>query len=370
MLGEIFQPNQASSVMEEFMKHQNELIARAPSRPARRLSRGTTWSRAVALAGVLSFALLGGEAKASVSPSGEVAGLQAKFVDVNGIRTRYYEMGQGEVLVLVHGEGWSGHSSANAWSKNIPGFAKKFHVFAPDKTGSGMTDNPRDDKDFNLQGEIDHIYQFIVTMKLGKVHLVGQSHGAADILFLALEHPEVVRTLVLCDSNTAAPVGPPTTRQEALAHCPKEPDAEEWKCRIQAITARPDLAFDDEYFAAGKYMAGLPKAQETVAKVKAGAGAPLYDMRPNSGFPQWKTAWLERVKNEGILQVPVLLYWGRNDPSAVIANGWALYDVLAEKNPKVRMITVNKAGHFHFREYPEEFDYNVINFINYWQTEP
>lgn len=351
------------------MKHQNEWSGRAPSRPARRLSRGTTWSRAVALAGVLSLALLGGQAKASVSPNGEVAGLKAKFVDVNGIRTRYYEMGQGEVLVLVHGEGWSGHSSANAWSKNIPGFAKKFHVFAPDKTGSGMTDNPRDDKDFNLQGEIDHIYQFIVTMKLGKVHLVGQSHGAADILFLALEHPEVVRTLVLCDSNTAAPVGPPTTRQEALAHCPKEPDAEEWKCRIQAITARPDLAFDDEYFAAGKYMAGLPKAQETVAKVKAGAGAPLYDMRPNSGFPQWKTAWLERVKNEGILQVPVLLYWGRNDPSAMIANGWALYDVLAEKNPKVRMITVNKAGHFHFREYPEEFDYNVINFINYWQTE-
>lgn len=351
------------------MKHQNEWIGRAPSQAARRLSWGTTWSRAVALAGVLSLALFGGEAKASVSPNGEVAGLKAKFVDVNGIRTRYYEMGQGEVLVLVHGEGWSGHSSANAWSKNIPGFAKKFHVFAPDKTGSGMTDNPRDDKDFNLQGEIDHIYQFIVTMKLGKVHLVGQSHGAADILFLALEHPEVVRTLVLCDSNTAAPVGPPTTRQEALAHCPKEPDAEEWKCRIQAITARPDLAFDDEYFAAGKYMAGLPKAQETVAKVKAGAGAPLYDMRPNSGFPQWKTAWLERVKNEGILQVPVLLYWGRNDPSAMIANGWALYDVLAEKNPKVRMITVNQAGHFHFREYPEEFDYNVINFINYWQTE-
>ena len=49
--------------------------------------------------------------------------------------------------------------------------------------------------------------------------------------------------------------------------------------------------------------------------------------------------------------------------------GRPLYDVLAEKNPKVRMITVNQAGHFHFREYPEEFDYNVINFINYWQTE-
>lgn len=309
--------------------------------------------------------LFAAPARGDVTPNGEVAELKAKFVDVNGIRTRYYEYGSGEPMVLVHGEGWSGHSSANAWSKNIPGLAKKFHVYAPDKIGSGMTDNPKDEKDYNLPGEIEHIYQFIVTMKLGKVHLVGQSHGGGVILFLALEHPEVVKSLVICDSMTAAPVGQPTHRAEALAKCPKEPDWEEWKCRLQAISFRPDLAFDEEYFEAGKYMASLPKSQETVAKVKAGAGAPLFDMRAGSSFPEWKMKWLDRVKDEGILQVPVLLYWGRNDPSATIEHGWALFDVLGEKNPRVRMITVNKAGHFHFREYPDEFNANVISFVEY-----
>jgi len=302
----------------------------------------------------------------SVTPNGEIAGLHAKFINVNGIRTRYYEMGQGEPLVLVHGEGWSGHSSANAWSKNIPGLAKRFHVYAFDKIGSGMTDNPKDNKDYNLPGEIDHLYNFILTLKLGKVHLVGQSHGAGDVLFLALEHPEVVRSLVLVDSLTAAPVGVKSNRGEALSKCPKQPDWEEWKCRIQAITYRPDLAFDDEYFEAGKYMASLPKAQETVAKVKAGAGAPLFDMRPNSEFPAWKMKWLDRVKNEGVLRVPVLVYWGRNDPSATVDAGYALFDVLGAKNPRVRMLVVNDAGHFHFREYPDEFNANVINFIEFW----
>ncbi len=336
-------------------------------------SPGRSWRswlpQAFALATMLAFVLIGSQAGAAVSPNGEVNGLKAKFVDINGTRTRYYEMGSGEPMVLVHGEGWSGHSSANAWSKNIPGLSKRFHVFAPDKIGSGMTDNPKDEKDYNLQGEIDHLYQFIVVMKLGPVHLVGQSHGSGDILFLALQHPEVVRDLVLCDSNTAAPPGPPTRRQDAIGNCPKE-DAEEWKCRIQAITARPDLAFDDEYFEAGKYMASLPKSQETVAKVKAGAGAPLYDMRPNSGFNAWKVPQLDRIKNEGILQVPVLLYWGHDDPSAIIQNGWALFDVLGAKNRRVRMITVNNAGHFHFREYPDEFNSNVINFIDYWEHQP
>jgi hypothetical protein len=30
---------------------------------------------------------------------------------------------------------------------------------------------------------------------------------------------------------------------------------------------------------------------------------------------------------------------------------------------------MNKAGHFHYREYPEEFNYNVINFIDYWERQ-
>lgn len=334
-----------------------------------RRSYQSGWPRVFAMAAALVFLLIGSQARADVSPNGEVNGLKAKFVDVNGIRTRYYEMGSGEPMVLVHGEGWSGHSSANAWSKNIRGLATRFHVYALDKLGSGMTDNPKDLKDYNLPGEIEHLYQFIKVMNLGRVHLVGQSHGSGDILFLAVEHPEIVRDLVLCDSNTAAPPGPPTRRQEAIGNCPKE-DVEEWKCRIQAITRRPDLAFDDEYFEAGKYMASLPKAQETVANVKAGAGAPLYDMRPNNEFNAWKVPLLDRIKNEGILQMPILLYWGHDDPSAIIQNGWALYDVLAAKNPRVRMITVNDAGHFHFREYPDEFDYNVINFIEYWEHHP
>ena len=322
------------------------------------------WPHAFVLAAVLVFILSGSQAGAAVSPNGEVNGLKAKFVDVNGIRTRYYEMGQGEPMVLIHGEGFSGHSSANVWSKNIPGLAQRFHVFAPDKLASGMTDNPKDDKDYNIQGEVEHIYEFIQTMKLGTVHLVGQSRGGGCAFFLALAHPEIVRTLVVIDSLTAAPEGP-TTRQEALARCPKEPDFDEWKCRLQAITFRPDLAFDDEYFEAGKYMASLPKSQQTVAKMESGAGEPL-----NSQFNDWKQMAHDRVKLGGFLQMPVLLYWAHDDPSAILARGRDLYDVIAAQNPKAHMMVVNKAGHFHFREYPDEFNYNVIHFIDYWEHPP
>lgn len=329
------------------------------TRKRRRLSAALS---TVMMAAAVSIA---GAQPAGVSPDGSLGGLQAKFTDVNGVRTRYYETGSGEPLVLLHGEGWSGHSSANTWVKNIPGLGKRFHVFAPDKLASGMTGNPLDDKDYNIQGEVAHMYHFIQKMKLGRVHLVGQSRGGGLAFFLTVAHPEIVRTLTIVDSNTAAPDTGQTDRQKVLEACPKEPDAEEWKCRLRAISFKPDVAFDDLFFQTGAYMASLPKSKETIAKMAAGAGEPL-----RSQFDEWKKEVHERLRNEGTLQMPILLYWGKNDPSAMLRNGLALLEIVSAKNPNVRMIIANHAGHFHYREYPEEFNQNVINFIDYWGRQP
>ncbi len=336
----------------------------ASERPCRRPVG--QWLAGVFLAGVLAAGLWQtGRAAAKVNPDGSLGGLKAKFVDVGGVRTRYYEAGQGEPMVLVHGEGFSGHSSANTWVKNIPGLARRFHVFAPDKLASGLTGNPLDDKDYNIQGEVEHMYAFIRTLNLGKVHLVGQSRGGGLAFFLALLHPEVVRTLVIVDSNTAAPDTGPTERQNVLVNCPKEPDCAEWRCRLRALSFKPEIAFDEEFFETGCYMASQPKSLETVRKMASGAGEPL-----RSQFDEWKKQWHDRVRREGLLPMPVLLYWGRNDPSAMLRNGLALFDLIAEKNPHVRLLVANQAGHFHYREYPEEFNQNVINFIEYWSRQP
>ncbi len=150
--------------------------------------------------------------------------------------------------------------------------------------------------------------------------------------------------LVIVDSNTAAP-GAPFTSVEAQAQCPKQPDWEEWKCRVRAISSLPDQAFDDEYFMAGKYMSLLPKSVETVAKLKAGAGG---ELATTQGFNKWKTEWHERIRKENVLQMPVLIYWGRNDPAAPLANGSALHDLVAAQNPHVQMMIQIKRDTFLF----------------------
>jgi hypothetical protein len=56
-------------------------------------------------------------------PKSEVGGLHSKFVEVNGVKARYYEAGTGEPLVMIHGGFTAGSSTANVFSRNIPGLA-------------------------------------------------------------------------------------------------------------------------------------------------------------------------------------------------------------------------------------------------------
>lgn len=330
-----------------------------------RLNRCLSPALLVVLLGL--FGLFGASrARADFSSNGEVAGLNAQFMDVNGVRTRYYEAGTGEPMVLVHGGDLSGHSSANIWSKDIPLFAKQFHVFAPDALGAGMTANPADDNDLNIQGQVDHLYDFIRALKLGMVHLVGESRGGGCVFFLALQHPEVVKDIVIVDSDTAAPQTSGAA-SSASDKCPKEPDSEAWKCEQLALSSLPGQAFDDEYFMEGKYMSLLPKSQETAAKLKAGAGG---DLGTADGFNRWKTEWFARIAKEGVLQVPVLIYWGKDDPLSPPANGQALYELLAKNNPHVSITILDKAGHFPFREFPEKFVDDVTSFIQHAESQP
>jgi len=298
---------------------------------------------------------------AQVSETGSIGGFEAKFIDVNDVRTRYYEVGDGEPMVLVHGSGFSGSASANTWLPVLSDLSERFYVFAPDKLASGMTDNPADDRDISLDGEVRHMVEFIQTLGFDQVHLVGQSRGAGLAFALAVRHPEMVETLVLVDSETASPpVGDYEARRNvARTDCEPLSGAEQIRCGWEALSYSASHV-TEEFVAAAVFMDSLPKSEETQRRMWSGGNNPY--------VTEWMYDLHTQVQEEGTLQMPVLLYWGRNDPTAWLPSGLALYDVIGEKNPNVRMIIANKAGHFHYREYPEEFSRNVINFIDHWSS--
>lgn len=296
-----------------------------------------------------------------------VGGLKAHYVDVNGIRTRYYDEGTGDPLLLIHGGPWEGTSSANDWSLNVPGLAKKHRVLAIDRLSNGMTDNPgrADEQDFSVQGQIDHVANFIASMNLGPMNVVAHGSGGSA-LFLAVERPDLVKSLVLVSSNMAAPAVGNDRIREVTADCPWQVYGDEIGSWIdQLVCLYQVFSFDDshlseEHIAALKVLNLQSKVQWTRFYRDGGAGEPF-----RSNINRWRAAMHSRIR-DGALDIPILLIWSRNDPMHPQERSMALFDILGEKNAAVQTLIMNRVGHFPFREKPDEFNFAVTRFIQSW----
>jgi pimeloyl-ACP methyl ester carboxylesterase len=289
---------------------------------------------------------------------------QAKFIDVNGIRTRYYDEGQGEVMLMIHGSRFSPWGSANTWTRNISDLSKKFRVLAPDKLCSGMTDNPKSLDDFTQHAIVQHIYQFIQTLGVKRFHVIGQSNGGYTAARLALEHPDMCKSLVIVDSAT---LGPPAgdfseRRKKLFANGPT--DLREYIRFHWGKLSVTTENITDDYLDAACFMANTPKARETLRLLNTdGRGAEGANPEANAKrFPRDKAETHEWIR-EGRLTMPVLITWGANDPSAILPIGIKLFEMISEKTKRAEMHIFNNVAHFHYREIPEQWNRVVMNFI-------
>ena len=350
-------------------RHTAALGARAPYRVTRVwVKRNGMWQMAISQ----QTGIRDEVATASAgSYDGSIGGLKAKFIDVKGVRARYYEAGQGEPMVLIHGGFTGGSSTANVWSRNAAGLAKKFRVFAVDRLGSGLTGNPESD-DYGSPAQVEFIYNFIKALNLEKVHLVGHSAGGAVAFYTATAHPEVARTLAIVGVGPANPRAgePPNRLEPALKKCPDQEQYEGLKCRVEALGWLPDT-FDDEYWAADVYMAAQPNTK----RARAAATAASRDPKTAKESAAYREQAWDRARS-GALQMPVLMYagkqdvldWGVNEPAAMLRAELHLFDIIGAKNPRVEMFVVNEGGHFMYREHPELFNQDLVNFIEFWNA--
>ena len=325
----------------------------------------------VALFGVVLALPFPGTANAQITEYGGANGLVPKFADVGGISTRYYEYGEGEPLILLHGGGAGTFNSANVWTKNISELAEHFHVFAIDRLGSGMTEAPDDLSRLSYTGDVEFIHDFIQTMDLGRVNLVGHSAGGAVAYLFGLTHPEALRTLVIVSTGPEVPyLG--VRKMDIMAEaCQNLEGDTAWICRIRALAWLPDVAFDQDYWDSSTFMMSQPVRQDAERRMAAAPPGTRPNQRQGSGF--WEATW-ERVQ-EDPLDMPVFFICGRQDPQdwhppddpSQIKRCMTFFGYLgAHADSNVTMTVYNQTGHFPYREHPEKFNGDVISFISHW----
>ena len=65
----------------------------------------------------------------------------------------------------------------------------------------------------------------------------------------------------------------------------------------------------------------------------------------------------------GRLKAPTLIVWGLNDPSASVKLGLDLLQLIGPVVDRTQLHVFNHAGHYLFREYPEELHSLIVNFV-------
>ncbi|OWA10971.1 alpha/beta hydrolase [Streptomyces sp. CS227] len=242
-------------------------------------------------------------------------------------------------LVLLH-PGWTDHT---LWSEVVPLLAARHRVIAPDARGHGASANAS--RPFRPCDDLAALLRHLGT---GPAVLIGCSMGADTAAATALEHPDLVRALV---------VGGGGTGQNAEL---RTPWVVENAARQQAALAAGDLAAWAEHFAHG---AVGPQRQpgdlspELLDRVRTAGLRTLSKHTPDE--PDHHIPVPDLAARAAALTVPVLAVNGALDAPELAA--YARH--VADSAPWGRTVTFPDAGHFAPMERPGEFVEAVGEFL-------
>ena len=113
------------------------------------------------------------------------------FVQAAGLRWHVQQMGQGPVLLLVHGTGAANHT----WRELTPQLSRHFTLVAPDLPGHGFTELPTQER-LSLPAMAQALGELLKTMKVQPIATVGHSAGAAILARACLDGDLQPRLLI------------------------------------------------------------------------------------------------------------------------------------------------------------------------------
>lgn len=105
-----------------------------------------------------------------------------RLVSAGGVDWHVQTLGQGPVMLLVHGAGASTHS----WRRLFPLLAQDFTVVAVDLPGHGLSSRPTDPEGMSLPGMASALGALLENLGIHPLVTVGHSAGAAILVAMCL----------------------------------------------------------------------------------------------------------------------------------------------------------------------------------------
>ena len=130
---------------------------------------------------------------------------------VNDVSLAYLEQGQGAPVVFVHGA----TLDYRAWEGQREAVSQRYRFIAPTQryfgTGAWLDGGEK----YSLATHAADLATFIRDLTGGPTHIVGWSYGGAIVLTLAVQHPELVKSLFVFEPGIATFVTDPVDAKAA-----------------------------------------------------------------------------------------------------------------------------------------------------------
>lgn len=146
---------------------------------------------------IATFALAGSMAAQSKTMTAKATPTKSEYLQANGIKYYYEVHGEGEPLLLLHG----GLGSIELFEPGLSEFAQHRKVIAVDLHGHGRT--PLGNREISLIDMGDDMAVIIKSLGFEQTDVLGYSMGGGVALRFAIQHPNMVRRLVLVSTPFA-----------------------------------------------------------------------------------------------------------------------------------------------------------------------
>lgn len=274
------------------------------------------------------FAFLGCSLRAGAGIDEVLNAVEHGYADSNGVKIHYAAMGEGPLVVLLHGfpDFWI------SWYRQMEALSGEFRLAAVDLRGFNLSDKPKGVDQYDIGLLVGDVAAVIRHLGEGKAVIVGHDWGGAIAWAFAMTHPERTERLVVC--NLPHPRG---LRRE-LANNPVQQANSAYARAFQMEGSEATLTAEGlAGFAAG----GDERLKALYAEAfeRSDFEAMMNYYRKN--YP--REPYTEDSSPVVKVQTPVLMFHGLNDT----ALGYkALNDTWEWLEKDLTLVTVPGAGHW------------------------
>jgi len=278
--------------------------------------------------------------------------------EIGGVSLYYEEQGTGDPILLVHGI----PTDFRAWEAQMEPFSKERRVIAVSRRYAAPNQREGDVTDSTVQNNAMDLKGLVEQLGGRKVDIVGHSYGGFVSAFLAANHADLVRSLILVEpAISTLLVADQTSGAQALGLLLRSPAVALSGRRFQTQSLNPSLKALDQ--------GDLERAVElNVDGIQDTKGA--YRALPE----ETKRMMLDNAKTIGELRTKFPSFTskevGKISCPTLVLNGErsALYlrrigELTTKAVPGAKRVVVPGSRHFPHMENPTFFNDSVMGFL-------